>query len=237
LGRTVRNEAGIKIRQPLSELVIHDHSGRCEALLGHEEIREIVLDELHIKRLTLADDLSQFVTLKAAPSYPVLGKRFGKRVPEIVRGIEGLPADSLAAFLQDGEITLDTASGEVTLGREDMSVGAEGVAPYGGRQERGITVALRLEIDEALRLEGIARELINRLQNLRKKAGFEVSDRIQIRYEGGENADAVFVSHGQLIRDETLSRSADKGPVDWPDTVEFVIEEEPISLWIKRESD
>jgi isoleucyl-tRNA synthetase len=236
LGRTVRNDVGIKIRQPLSEMVIHDHSGRCENLLGTQEIREIVLDELHVKELRLADELSAFVVMKPAPAYPVLGKRFEKRVPEIVRLIEGLPQASLGAFLRDGTLALGTGDGEVTLDREDMAVRIEGIAPYGGRQEHGITVALNLEIDDALRLEGIAREMVNRLQNLRKKAGFEVSNRIRIRYQGGEIADRVFAAQGELIKRETLAREAERGAAQWKDTAELDVDGELISLWIQRES-
>jgi isoleucyl-tRNA synthetase len=237
LGRTVRNDAGIKIRQPLSEMVVHDHTGRCDKLHEHEEIREIVLDELHVRRLAPARDLGKYVRMRATPNYPVLGKRFGKRVPEVTGRIGELPQDSLSEFLRNGEIVLDSEDGGITLGREDMSIQAEGIAPYGARHEHGITVALNLEIDEALRIEGIARELVNRLQNLRKKAGFEVSDRINIRYDGGEIADDVFANQGQFIKNETLSRTADKGPVDWKNMVEFEIEGESISLWIQRESD
>lgn len=237
MGRTVRNDAGIKIRQPLSEMIVHDYTGRCDRLLEHDEIREIVLDELHVRRLVLAGELGEYVRMRATPNYPVLGKRLGKRVPEVTGRIGELPQDSLSEFLRNGEIVLDSEDGGLTLGREDMSIQAEGLAPYGARQEHGITVALNLEIDEALRIEGIARELVNRLQNLRKKAGFEVSDRINIRYDGGEIADSVFANQGQFIKNETLSRTAGKGPVDWKSKVEFEIEGESISLWIQRESD
>ncbi len=237
LGRTVRNDAAIKVRQPLSVMAIHDDSGRCERLLASEEVREIVRDELHVKEIRLADRLSSCVTMKAAAAYPVLGKRFGKRVPEIVRLIEGLPQEALGEFLRAGELTVGTEEGEATLGREDMSVMVEGIPPYGARHERGVTVALVLEIDDALRLEGIAREIVNRLQNLRKKAGFEVSDRIRIRYEGGEVAGRVFAAQGEFIKNETLSRDAEKGKAEWNDSAELEVDGESITLWIQRESD
>ncbi|UCG53455.1 MAG: isoleucine--tRNA ligase [Candidatus Latescibacterota bacterium] len=237
LGRTVRNEAGIRIRQPLGEMVIWDNAGRCESLLGHDEIREIVLDELHVKRLTVADDLSTYVLIKAVPAYPVLGKRFGKRVPEIADRIGGLEGGELEKFIRDGELHIGLEDGEIRIGREDMSVGVSGVAPYGARMEHGITVALNLEIDASLRLEGVARELVNRLQNLRKKAGLEVSDRIAVRYHGGKIADQVFAKQGEFVRRETLALSSRKGESDWKDSVEFEVDGETIRLWIRRESD
>ena len=237
LGRTVRNDVGIKIRQPLGELVIHDNTGRCEDLVRNEEIVDIVLDELHVKKVVPADTLSAYVTLKASPAYPVLGKRFGKRVPEIVKLIGSLPQGDLEGFLRNGEVTLKAGDEDIALGREEMSVQAEGVAPYGGRQEHGVTVALNLEIDEALRLEGLAREIVNRLQNLRKNAGFEVGDRIAVVYQGGVTADEAFGAQADFIMAETLANRVEKGTADWEDVSEFDLEGDRISLWIQRESD
>ncbi len=237
LGRTVRNDVGIKIRQPLGELVIHDNTGRCERLTKNAEVVDIVLDELHVKKITIAEELSRYVTLKATPAYPVLGKRFGKRVPEVVKLIGALSQGDLEGFLKSGGATVGSGDEEVKLGRDEMSVQAEGIAPYGGRQEHGVTVAINLEIDEALRLEGLAREIVNRLQNLRKNAGFEVGDRIAIRYDGGEAADQVFAGQEEFIKTETLARSIEKGAAEWNDMTEFDLEGDRISLWIQRESD
>jgi isoleucyl-tRNA synthetase len=236
LGRTVRNVAGIKIRQPLGEMLIHDTGGRCEAMLAHKEISEIVLDELHVKRLDLIDDLQDQVALKAVPHFPALGKRFGKNVPEMADKIKGLPADRLEAFLQSGEVTVGTTAGEVTLGRDELSVVVAGKEPYAAWADQGITVALNVEIDEDLRMEGIAREIVNRLQNLRKKAGYEVSDRIVLRYAGEELVDRVFAAQGDFIRTETLALSSNKQPVDWSDGIELDVDGEPIRVWIRRES-
>jgi len=234
LGRTVRNEAGIKIRQPLAEMLIHDNDKRSEKLVADEAVLAIVLDELHVKQLGLVDDLNRVVTLKAKPAFPVLGKRFGKRVPEVAEAIKALPGDVLADFNRTGEASVDLAGEKVTLGRDEMSVGVEGQEPYGAWGERGVTVALNLEIDGALRIEGVAREIVNRLQNLRKKAGYDVSDRIALRYEGGKTADAVFESQRALIQSETLAESADRGEEDWPDVTELTVDDETVRLWIQR---
>jgi isoleucyl-tRNA synthetase len=236
LGRTVRNDAGIKIRQPLSEMIVHDYSGRCAELVESDEIREIVLDELHVKELRASDDASRYVTLKPTPAYAVLGKRFGKRVPEIAALVGALSQESLSEFLRDGRLTLAAGDGEAVLERDDIAVAVEGIMPYGGRHEHGITVALNLEIDDKLRLEGIAREVVNRVQNLRKKAGFEVNDRIKIRYAGEQTAESVFGSQGELIGRETLATSIEHQSADWKDATELEIDGELISLWIRRES-
>jgi isoleucyl-tRNA synthetase len=237
LGRTVRNEAGIKIRQPLSEMLIRDNAGRCQSMLGHDEIRSIVVDELHIKRLEIMEEAGKHVAYKAAPNFPALGKRFGKNVPDIAEKIRNLPAQSLESFRQSGEVVVATAAGEATLGRDELSVAVEGLEPFAAWEEHGITVALNLEVDESLRMEGIAREIVNRLQNLRKKAGYDVSDRIDIRFDGGMVAEEVFARQGELIRAETLARSSEKVAPGWPETTELDVEGERIRLWIRRESD
>jgi isoleucyl-tRNA synthetase len=237
LGRTVRNEAGIKIRQPLSEMLIRDNAGRCESMLGHDEIQSIVVDELHIRRLGFMEDVGKTVSYKAAPNFPALGRRFGKNVPDVAEKIRGLPADLLESFQQSGEVVVTTAEGEATLGRDELSVVVEGQAPFAAWEEHGVTVALNMEIDDELRMEGIAREIVNRLQNLRKKAGYDVGDRIDIRYSGAGLADEVFAREGELIRAETLARSCDKESPGWPESTELELEGERICLWIRRESD
>jgi isoleucyl-tRNA synthetase len=237
LGRTVRNEAGIKIRQPLGRMLVHDNGHRSQKLLEHEEISAIVKDELRVKELAGIDDLANVVTLKALPAFPVLGKRFGKRVPQVAEKIKSLPAEALRRFLEGGEVIVDVGDGEATLGREEMSVAVEGKAPYGAWLEHGVTVALDLEITGPLRLEGLAREIVNRLQNLRKSSGYEVSDRILIRYDGGKVADEVFAAQASLVCAETLAVSCEKEKADWEATAELEVDAETIHLWIRRESD
>ncbi|MCZ6765367.1 MAG: DUF5915 domain-containing protein, partial [bacterium] len=234
LGRTVRNEAGIKIRQPLAEMLIHDNGDRSKKLVADEAVLDIVLDELHVKELRLIDDPTSVVTLKAKPAFPVLGKRFGKRVPEVAAAIKALPGEALADFNRTGEATAELSGETITLGRDEMSVTVEGQEPYGAWTERGVTVALNLKIDGPLRLEGIAREIVNRLQNLRKKAGYDVSDRIVICYDGGKTADDVFESHGALIQSETLAESADRAEQDWTDATELTVDDDTVRLWIRR---
>jgi len=235
LGRTVRNEAGIKIRQPLASMRIHDNAERARRVLAHDEIRGIILDELHVKDAGLIDNVEDFVTLEAKPAFPVLGKRFGKRVPRVAEAIKALDQSALASFLDGGDVELDVDGDRVAIGREEMSVAVRGRAPYAAWQEHGLTVALDLQISEELRLEGVAREIVNRLQNLRKKAGYAVSDRIDLRYEGGDLASRVFAAQGSFVAAETLAQSVDRGDPGWPDAAELDVDGESIRLWVKRD--
>lgn len=240
LGRTVRNDAGIKIRQPLRKIIVYDHTGRGKALAEHEEIKELVLDELHVKELAVADEVRSLAGFKPIPSYRVLGKRFGKSVQEIVGKINELSQDELEAFWKSGSISLEVQDLKVSLENEDVSLILEGQPGFGAKEEQGVIVVLDLSLDDALRMEGLAREIVNRLQNLRKKSGFDVTDRITIRYDG-EGARAVFSDQEQFINSETLSVHTREGaPEDsekgWEPAQELGTDAGPIRLWIRRET-
>jgi isoleucyl-tRNA synthetase len=235
MGRTVRNDVAIRVRQPLSELLVHTSDPRgLDAFLAHREIVALVTDELNVRSLSAVRDLERYVRLSATPNFPVLGKKFGKRVPKIAEAIKSLDTHALLAFLSRGAVTV-TADGEsVELGRDDMSASVTPVEGYGAREERGLTVILNLAISDELRLEGAAREVINRLQNLRKSAGYDVTDRIRLRYAGGNEVRRVFTSLGSLIATETLADDVDDGAVDWSDAAAFELEGEPVSVWIQK---
>jgi isoleucyl-tRNA synthetase len=114
-------------------------------------------------------------------------------------------------------------------------VQVEPVDGYGASSARGITAILNLEIDEDLRVEGSAREIINRLQNLRKSAGYEVTDRIEVHHSGGAIAARVFQAQGNLVAAETLADRVEAGnPGPWPDSVSFELDGEDVVLWIRK---
>jgi isoleucyl-tRNA synthetase len=236
LGRTIRNEAGIKIRQPLGDIIIHDPSGRAAKMAGHSEIKDILLDELHMENLVVADDLKDYVHLEAVPNYPALGRRFGKRVPDVVKAMQELSQEDLARFKRDGGIDLSLGDRVSGITKEEMEVRVKGKEGYGAREEHGITVVLDLELTEELRIEGIAREIVNRLQNLRKGAGLEVTDRIRIRYEGADIFDKVFSEQGEMIKAETLAVEMTKAPPEGAAEAELVIGGDKIVFSIEKEN-
>jgi isoleucyl-tRNA synthetase len=240
LGRTVRNDAGIKIRQPLRKIVVYDHTGKGAALAAHEEIKELVLDELHVKELAVADDIRSLAVFKPLPSYRALGKRFGKKVQDIATRINGLSQDELEAFWKSGAMSLEVQDLKVSLEKEDVALVLEGQSGFGAKEEHGTIVVLDLALDEGLLMEGLAREIVNRLQNLRKKSGYDVTDRITIRYEG-EGAEAVFSNQEQFISSETLATAAGEGPPPeseegWEPAQELGTDLGPVRLWIRRET-
>ncbi len=234
LGRNVRNEAGIRVRQPLSELILHSDDERVASFLDEKEVVASVIEELNVRSVKAADSVSEYAELKAKPNFPVLGKRFGKRVPEIAKAVGLLDTGSLIAFNKTGEVVIEGTDGPETLTREDLTVETMGKGGFGVNADRGITAVLNLDISHDLRLEGLAREAVNRLQNLRKKAGLEVTDRIQINYEDNESVSEVFQTQGELIRGETLAVDLSPGAPGWEDEVSFKIDETEFHLWLRK---
>jgi isoleucyl-tRNA synthetase len=240
LGRTVRNDAGIKIRQPLRKIMVYDQTGRGAALAAHEEIKELVMDELHVKELAVADEIRSLARFKPLPSYRALGKRFGKKVQDIAARINDLSQDDLEAFWRSGALSLEVRDLKVSLEKEDVALVLDGQSGFGTKEEHGTVVVLDLTLDEGLRMEGLAREIVNRLQNLRKKSGYDVTDRITIRYDG-EGAKAVFSVQEPFINSETLATATCEGAPHeaeegWEPAQELGTDMGPVRLWIRRET-
>jgi isoleucyl-tRNA synthetase len=235
LGRTVRNDSSVRVRQPLAEALVHStQRGALDAFFANREIVALVTDELNVRALRAVTDVESYVSMSATPNFPVLGKKFGKRVPRVAEAIKALGTGVLASFMSTGSARIDVDGEAIELGREDLAVSVAPAEGYGASEERGLTVILNLAITEELRLEGYAREVINRLQNLRKSAGLEVTDRIHVRYDGGSSLRRVFEAQGSLIASETLADEIAAGKSEWKDTVAFDLEGESMSLWIQK---
>jgi isoleucyl-tRNA synthetase len=201
LGRAAREEARIRVRQPLAVLhaVVPAGAEVTPALL------EILRDELNVKRVEFMDAADELVTFGARPNFRALGARHGKRTPQVAEAIRALPS-ALVARLAGGEPVQVEVAGEripvepgdaeiVQTARGDFVVAAEG--PY--------TAALDPTITAELRAEGLARELVNRVQRLRKDAGLAVSDRIRLVVAGGEEIRDAAHAHRDFIAGETLA--------------------------------
>jgi isoleucyl-tRNA synthetase len=235
LGRTIRNDTGVRVRQPLGEALVHSTDTKAlDAFLAHGEIVSLVTDELNVRRLRAVTDVKSYVTIAATPNFPVLGKKFGKRVPQVAAAIKTLDTASLASFMSSGTVKVVVDGEAIELGREDLGASVTPRDGFGAAEERGLTVVLDLTITDELRLEGSAREVINRLQNLRKSAGLDVTDRIRISYAGGAHLRRVFDAQGNLVAAETLADEMSAREADWNDTLSFELEGESVSLWIQK---
>ena len=207
LGRAARERAKIRVRQPLRAL--HAVVPRRDDL--DRNLLEVVEEELNIKEVRFLTHAEELVTHRATPNFRVLGKRFGARTPQAAEAIRSLPSAALAEFLRGSELRIELEGESHTVSSEEVDVREEArgnmVVEAGG----AFTVALDPTIDEALRLEGLARETVNRIQRMRREAGLAVSDRIRLFVSGDGVVHQMVAHHGDVIARETLALSIEVG--------------------------
>ncbi|MGA9162384.1 MAG: isoleucine--tRNA ligase [Actinomycetota bacterium] len=201
LGRRVRTETKMRVRQPLLEAVVH-HPGDHDALTP---LLDLIADELNVKQVLFAESAEQLGRWRAKPDFKVLGPRLGPKVKDVAASLSR-DDGSLAAVLARGEdVTIDVDGGPIGLGPDDVDLKQETLEGWGVASDAGLTVALELELTPKLRLEWLARELVRVVQDARKAADLEVSDRIALGLElGGELAEAL-AGHRDWIGSETLA--------------------------------
>jgi isoleucyl-tRNA synthetase len=209
LGRRVRAETKIRTRQPLAEAVAHlpAHTPSIEALLP------IVADELNVAAVRVATGADAVGTWRAKPDFRTLGPRFGARVQAVAARLaedDGALADELAA---GRSVTIALDDGEIELSPDDVVLTREVLEGWGVASDAGVTVALDLAITSELRSEGLARELIRVVQDARKAAGLDVSDRIELGLVADGEVAVARDAHAALIARETLATSVSAEPV------------------------
>ena len=204
LGRSARNDAGLKVRQPLSRLLVRvpDKIARQAVSTHSDEIRE----ELNVKQLEILPPDAMLLSYRIKPNLPVVGKLYGKHVPAIRQALSQLDGRKVAARVARGERIL-LRLGEQSFELEPGAVLIETVAAEGFAcaEGGGYLVGLQTVLTPELVQEGLARELVRSVQEARKQAGLEVSDRIVLDIEGSEAVAAALVAHGEYIGTETLA--------------------------------
>jgi isoleucyl-tRNA synthetase len=213
LGRAVREEIGIKVRQPLGRMVCVAPHVFEAALVPLIPLLEA---ELNVKQVEFASSGDALVSLEAKPNFRALGKKFGKKTPLAAQAVATFGTDHLRQFLH-GEALVVSVEGEShELGPDDLTIVRRASGDLAVQEDGGFFAAIDPAITPELRLEGHARELISRVQRMRKESGFEVSDRIVLTVAGPAEVDAVIQAHGTRIGDEVLAAElvfAGEGPV------------------------
>jgi isoleucyl-tRNA synthetase len=201
LGRAARDSIRVRVRQPLRSLDAVVPSG----VQLPEPLLEVLRGELNVKRVRFLQRAEELVTLRATPNFRVLGKRFGGTTQQAAAAVRELPSDRLAAFRDGEELAIDVNGERHVLAAEEIEIREEPRGDIVVESDGGFTVALDPTVDDALRQEGFARELVNRIQRLRREAGFAVSDRIRIGiYADGLVRNAAD-THRVYIAGETLA--------------------------------
>jgi isoleucyl-tRNA synthetase len=207
LVRQMRERAKIRVRQPLERVLI-PVANRYEI----EELRkveDVIRDEVNVKRVEYvqAGD-SDVIKLKAKANFKLLGAKLGKQMKIVAARVQTMTQDELRDFQQTGRVTLNVEGNDYELERGEIEIQAEDIEGWLVSSEGGITVALDTQMSESLLHEGIAREFVNRIQNIRKDSGFDVTDRIKIELHGASDVlQRAVSSFNSYICEETLANS------------------------------
>jgi isoleucyl-tRNA synthetase len=201
LGRAARSKAGVKVRQPLQRAVVKLRTKDEAQLL--EQVLAQVLDELNLRGLVVADDVRDVVEFLVQPNLPVLGPKYGARLKDARAALaKADPAEVYARASVGQPVTL----GDIELLPDEVLVSAKDRPGYAVASEGGYIVAVSTEVTPELAREGIARELVHRIQNMRKSAGFDIADHIVTYCQAADGLGEVLRAHHEYIRQETLSR-------------------------------
>jgi len=225
LGRSARNGANIKNRQPLSKMLISTDS-------LPEYYGDIITEELNIKSVDFGADLSKYVNFEIKPNLPVLGRAFGKLIPGIRKEIASRNQMELAQTIQNGGVVSINVDGtEIELNKENLLVTMQGLEGYAFAGGGTIGVVLDTHISEELREEGHVREIISKIQNMRKDKGFEVADKIKLYVSENDMLEAVISKFADVIKRETLTQEISlKEQVDY---TEVVINGEKLNMTVE----
>jgi len=215
LGRAARSRKNIKVRQPLGKLLVELPSGITSEKLSND--LEIIKSELNIKEIEAAENLDQYVTYSAKLNFKTAGPKLGGAVKQAAGQLAKLCEEDIKKFVKDDSITLSVDGTNVTLAKDDIEVFKNERDGFAVESDGGVTVALTTTLTDELIDEGFAREIVNKIQNMRKSSGFEVTDFISVRVYASEKLSQAAKKHGEFIRKETLAKSLEFADFDKPE--------------------
>lgn len=204
LGRSARSSVDIKLRQPLAKARINVGSRRRRDAL--RELADVLADEINVKEIEVVSEVGQLVDYKLMPNNRLLGPRFGRAFPKVRAALMALDPAGSAKTLQSGDPLRVTVDGKVhELTDEEVLVQTESKGGLAVVSDKGVTVALDTQLSAQLVQEGYARDLVRSINNMRKEAGLDISDRIHLSYEADGDVAAAVTHFGAYIRQETLA--------------------------------
>lgn len=210
---SLRKKEKIKVRQPLQRVMVPALSDELAARL--ENVRELVLAETNVKELEILRDVSGKITKKIKPNFKVLGAKLGKHMKAFMPAVNALSQDDIQTFEAQGHYDFELNGETVRIDLDDVEVLTDDIPGWLVAVERGLTVALDVDLSDDLKREGIARELVNRIQNLRKESNFDVTDRIVVHLKRHDALEAAVSQYEDYLKGEVLAND-----VQWHDTLD-----------------
>ena len=200
---SIRQKEKIKVRQPLQKIMIPvlDDKQKHEI----EAVADLIMSEVNVKEIELLDDASGILVKRIKPNFKVLGPKYGKEMKQIAQSVAALGQEDIQKIEQEGEISLKIENKIIKLQLQDVEISSQDIEGWLVASQGSLTVALDVTINDDLRKEGIARELVNRIQNIRKESGYEVTDKIDIKILKDGLVENAVESNLGYIKAETLT--------------------------------
>jgi len=206
MGRSLRSTHSIKIRQPLRKLFLVNRDATEREILG--SMGKIIREELNVKEIVIQADESGLVSYQAKANFKVLGSQLGKNMKEVALNIQKLPSETIATMLDGKQVTIPYQEGEISIGIDDIVVQRSELEDLKVVNEGQLTVGFDTKITHTLLLEGIARDIVRAVQNLRKEQGYDVADRVTLKVFGDAIIQEAFATFKDYIASETLAETA-----------------------------
>jgi isoleucyl-tRNA synthetase len=214
LVRSMRAKTSLKVRQPLARIAI-PASAESRRLI--EQMTDVILEEVNVKTIEFIDESSPVVRKTATANFKLIGPKFGKSVNAVAKRIKEMTTAEILDLDRSGSVSLEVNGAPVRIVREDATISAQSIEGWLVDSDAGLTVALDTNLTPELIEEGLAREFVNRIQNMRKDAGLQVTDRIRVNYAAPERISAAIANMSDYIQSEVLAISvegATNGPGD-----------------------
>ena len=229
----LRRKVNIKVRQPLTKIIIPVLDERMGRQI--EKVKGLIMNEVNLKEVELITDTAGIITKRIKPNFKTLGPRYGKQMKQIAALVAGFTQEQIAAIEASDRYTLEVGGEQLEVTRADFEITPEDMPGWLVASEGRLTVALDVTITEALQREGIARELINRIQNLRKESGFEVTDKIRVEIGRCELVEEAVKDFHDYIATQTLAAELTLAETPQGDFVREVdLDERPVTIAVTR---
>ncbi|WP_270481036.1 isoleucine--tRNA ligase [Alistipes communis] len=229
----LRRKVNIKVRQPLGKILIPV----LDPAMGRhiEAVRPLIMNEVNVKRIELVAETAGLITKRIKPNFKTLGPKYGKYMKQIAALTAAFTQEQIAAVESAPETTLDLGGERITVTAADFEITSEDMPGWLVTSEGKLTVALDITVTDDLRREGVARELINRIQNIRKDSGFEVTDRIRVEIEAKEAVVGAVAAYADYIGQQTLARDVRTAALPEGEfVVDSEIDEEPLKIAVTK---
>lgn len=229
----LRRKVNIKVRQPLQTIMVPVVDAHQQESI--EAVKNLILNEVNVKDLKFVDNAAGILVKRIKPDFKKLGPRYGKIMKSLAAAIQGMNQEDIMAFEAAGTFTLNVEGQEATIERADVEIISEDIPGWLVANEGRLTVALDITVTEELRKEGLARELVNRIQNLRKSNGYDITDKITVTVLSSDEMDEAIKEYNEYIANQVLAVSVEITDHAISDATVLDFEDFNLSVRIEKE--